>query len=103
VQDTHNSDLSSIANVVLPSATFAEKEGTFTNINGFVQKTNRAVPCPAKAKPDLEILGGVAKAMGKPFETIEPDKLMDEISKNVKSFKNINYEKLGETGIKINN
>jgi len=28
---------------------------------------------------------------------------MDEISKNVKSFKNICYEKLGETGIKINN
>ena len=103
VQDTHNSDLSSIANVVLPSATFAEKEGTFTNINGFVQKTNRAVPCPAKAKPDLEILSGVAKAMGRPFETIEPDKVMDEISKNVKSFKNISYEKLGETGIKINN
>jgi len=32
---------------------------------------------------------------------VEPDKVMDEISKNVKSFKNISYEKLGENGIKI--
>lgn len=101
VQDAHITDLSSIANVALPSATFAEKDGTFTNINGIVQKINRAVPSPAQAKPDLEILGGVAKAMGKPFHSIEPDKVMNEISKNVKSFKNVSYEKLGETGIKI--
>ncbi|HJP19634.1 MAG TPA: molybdopterin-dependent oxidoreductase [Nitrospinota bacterium] len=101
LQDTHNSELSSVANVVLPSATFAEKEGTFTNINGFVQKADRAVPCPAQAKPDLEILSGVAKALDKPFDSVEPDKVMDEISKNVKSFKNISYEKLGENGIKI--
>lgn len=101
VQDTHNTDLSSIANVVLPSATFAEKDGTFTNINGIVQKINRAVPCPDQAKSDLEILGGVAKAMEKSFKTIEPDKVMDEIAKNVARFKNVSYEKLGETGIKI--
>ena len=61
----------------------------------------RAVPCPAQAKPDLEILSGVAKALDKPFDSVEPDKVMDEISKNVKSFKNISYEKLGENGIKI--
>lgn len=101
LQDAHSSDLSSIADVVLPSATFAEKDGTFTNISGIVQKINKAVPSPGDAKTDLEIIGSVAKSLGKPFESIEPEKVMEEIAKNIKEYKNVSYDKLGETGIKI--
>jgi len=100
-QDTHLTDLCSVANVVFPSATFAEKEGTFTNINGRVQKINMAVPPPGEARSDLEIFGEAAKAMGRPFDSVEPTMIMEEISKNVKGFKKVSYDKLGDTGIKI--
>jgi len=101
VQDTHLSDLCSVANVIFPSATFAEKEGTFTNINGRVQKINMAVPPPDKAKSDLEIFGEVARTLGKPFDSVEPAMVMEEIALNVKGFKKVSYDKLGDTGIKI--
>ncbi len=101
LQDTHISELCSVANVVFPAATFAEKEGTFTNIKGIVQKIYQAITPPGQGKTDLEILSGVAEALGKPFDSAEPDKIMGEIAKNVKSFKNVSYDKLGETGIKI--
>ena len=101
LQDTQLTELTTAADVVFPSSTFAEKDGTFTNINGIVQKVNKVVPLPGKAKADLEILGGVAEAMGKPFESLKSKEIMDEISKNIKSFKNVSYEKLGEEGIKL--
>ncbi len=94
VQDTHRTDLCSEADVVFPSALFAEKEGTFTNINGFVQKLNPAFPPPGQAKTDLEILAGAARAFGKPFESTEPARIMAEISDRFRSFKNIGYDKL---------
>ncbi len=101
LQDTHITDLCSIANVVFPSATFAEKEGTFTNLNGMVQKINRAIPAPDQARPDLDIFGDVAKVLGDPFGSVGPEKVMEEIARNEKSFKNVSYDKLGDTGIKI--
>lgn len=101
LQDTHITDLCSIANVVLPSATFVEKEGTFTSINNIVQKINPAFPPPDEARPDLEIFGGAAKTMGKPFDSVEPDKVMEEMAKNVKNFKKVSYADLGNSGIKI--
>lgn len=102
LQDTHITDLCSIANVIFPSATFAEKDGTFTSIHGFVQKINRAVPPPDQAKPDLEILCKAAKALGKPFDSSEPHEVMNEIARNVGSYEGVSYDKLNDTGIKIN-
>ena len=101
VQDTHVTELTSLAHVTFPSATFAEKEGTFTNINGIVQKVNPAVPPPGLALPDLDIFGGLAEAIGNPFETVEPGKIMDEIAKQTKPYREINYATLGETGKQI--
>lgn len=101
VQDTHSTELTSIAHVTFPAVTFAEKEGTFTNINGIVQKLNPAIPPLGLGKPDLDIFGGLAEAMGKPFDTVEPEKIMDEIAQCVKPFQGISYDTLGEAGRRI--
>ncbi|MBZ5554939.1 MAG: NADH-quinone oxidoreductase subunit NuoG [Acidobacteriia bacterium] len=52
------------AHVVLPSASFAEKEGTITNCGGQVQRLQRAVLPPGEAKSDLEIIVDLARACG---------------------------------------
>ncbi len=52
------------ADVILPAATFTEKEGTATNIEGRVQKLNRIKPPPGQARPDWLILEDISIAMG---------------------------------------
>ena len=55
VQDTMLTETAKLAHVVLPAAHFGEKEGTYTNRQGRVQKLNAAVICPDGARQDSEI------------------------------------------------
>jgi NADH-quinone oxidoreductase chain G len=52
------------AHVVLPAASFAEKEGTMTNCGGQVQRLQRAVLPPGEAKSDLDMIVDLARACG---------------------------------------
>ncbi|HKO12176.1 MAG TPA: nitrate reductase [Acidobacteriaceae bacterium] len=65
VQDGfHPTPTSELADVVLPAATWGEKEGTYTNSERRVSKVNRAVAAPGEAKPDFEIFLAVARQLG---------------------------------------
>ena len=57
VMDYRMSETAKKAHVVLPGCTWVEKEGTFTNLDGWVSKLNPAISAPAHARPDFEILG----------------------------------------------
>jgi NADH-quinone oxidoreductase subunit G len=63
VQDMFLTETGSQADVVLPAASAYEKSGTVTNITGEVQRLKRAVEVMG-AKPDLEIMGFLAREMG---------------------------------------
>jgi predicted molibdopterin-dependent oxidoreductase YjgC len=52
VQDIFMTETAAVADVVLPSACFAEKDGTFTNTERRVQRIRKAVPAPGQAKTD---------------------------------------------------
>ncbi|MBI5359126.1 MAG: (2Fe-2S)-binding protein [Planctomycetes bacterium] len=56
VQDTHSSALTEKAHLVLPSCTYAEKNGAFTNEQGMEQKFNRLIDPAGAAEPDNIIL-----------------------------------------------
>ncbi|MEN8149736.1 MAG: molybdopterin-dependent oxidoreductase [Planctomycetota bacterium] len=56
VMDFRMSETAKKAHVVLPGCTWVEKEGTFTNCDGWVSKVNPAISAPAHARPDFEIL-----------------------------------------------
>jgi NADH-quinone oxidoreductase subunit G len=56
VMDARMTETAKKADVVLPGAMWAEKEGTITNIDGWVSKLNQAIRPPAAARPDFEIL-----------------------------------------------
>ena len=51
VQDTKLTETAKLAHVVLPATHFGEKEGTYTNRKGRVQKLNAAVIAPEGALP----------------------------------------------------
>ncbi|MDF2461032.1 MAG: nitrite reductase [Candidatus Saccharibacteria bacterium] len=64
VADYFMSETAAIADVVLPSAQFAEEDGTMTNLEGRVIRRNKAVPPPSGSRTDLEILAELAKRLG---------------------------------------
>ena len=53
------------ADVILPAATYAEKDGTFANLEGRVQRTRTAVPPPGEARVDWQIISALAEVSGK--------------------------------------
>src|SRR5690242_5601923 len=63
VQDMFLTETAQRADVVLPAASAYEKNGTVTNVCGEVQRLKRAISTIG-TKPDLEIIGLIAKEMG---------------------------------------
>jgi NADH-quinone oxidoreductase subunit G len=73
------------ADVVLPAASAYEKFGTLTNVCGEVQRLKRALEVMG-TKPDLEIFGLIAKAMGLDLGLWNPDSVFEEIRKTVRGY-----------------
>ncbi len=63
VQDIFLTETAELADVVLPAASFAEKDGTFTNTERKVQRVRRAIPPPGEARDDLSIINMVSNRM----------------------------------------
>ena len=60
-QDIFFNETNVYADVILPAASFAEKDGTFTNSDRRVQRVRGAVPAPGQARADWEILADLAQ------------------------------------------
>lgn len=97
VQDIFLSDTAEFAHVILPAASFAEKDGTFTNTERRVQKIRAAVPPPGEAKPDYEIICGLSKLMGYPMDYRAAHEIMEEIAILTPSYGGILHHRL-DTG-----
>jgi formate dehydrogenase alpha subunit len=79
VQDMFLTETARLADVVLPAASFAEKEGTFTNFEGRVQRVQKAIAPLGESLPDWEIILRLAYKMGSPMPYSSPQQIMDEI------------------------
>jgi formate dehydrogenase major subunit len=64
VQDIFLTETAYLADVILPASSFAEKTGTFTNTDRFVQLGRQALNPPGKARQDLEIIIDLASQLG---------------------------------------
>ncbi len=120
------------AEVVFPAATFAEKNGTLVNFNGVIQRIRPAVATVEldraldgmsmsrldkfgtkydkwaqgskyDARPTWKILTGLASALGAKYKYQMAEDVFEELASAVEEFKGINYDDIGETGIKIKN
>jgi len=100
VQDIFMSETAQLADVVLPSASFAETDGTFTNTDRRVQRVRKAVEPIGKSKPDWEITCQLAQKMGtKGFDFQDPSQIMDEMSTLTPSYGGISFKRLENGGI----
>jgi len=99
VQDIFLSDTAKLADVVLASASFAEKDGTFTNTERKVQMVHKAVVSPGEARQDWEIICDLSSRMGYPMTYQNSKAIMKEIARVTPSYAGITYSRLEKEDI----
>jgi formate dehydrogenase alpha subunit len=100
VQDIFFSQTARLADLVLPAASFAEKDGTFTNTERRVQLVHRAIDPISDSRPDWQIVCQIAQKLGvKGFDFEHPSQIMDEIARLVPAYGGISHERLERGGI----
>ncbi len=87
--------MSEPATYVLPSATYIEKEGTFTNFEGRVQKFTKVLEPLGQARSEWEILIDLARELGHPLSYASAEEIFHEMTLTIPFFKGLSYEKLG--------
>jgi NADH-quinone oxidoreductase subunit G len=87
VQDMFLTETAQQADIVLPAASAYEKNGTVTNVTGEIQRLKRAINTMG-AKPDLEIMGFIAREMGAAAAVGPwlPDVVFEEIRKTIHGY-----------------
>lgn len=98
VQDIFLTQTCEYADVVLPAASFLEKEGTFTNTERRVQLVRKVVEPPGDALPDWRILQRLASKMGVDWEYDDAWDILDEMASVTPQYAGISRERLEETG-----
>jgi len=99
VQDIFLTETAQMADVVLPSTSFAEKEGTFTNTERRVQRVRKIVDAPGEAKADWEIISELSTKMGYPMKYSSAKEIFDEVIKVTPSYAGMTYERLEKEGL----
>jgi len=99
VQDIFLTETAELADVVLPAAAFAEKEGTFTNTERRVSRVRKAIEPPGMAKTDAEIIAELSSRMGYKMEYNSARDVFEEIRQVTPSYRGITYERLEKEGI----
>ncbi len=119
VQDLFLTETARLADVVLPAATYAEKDGTFTNTERRVQRVRRALTPPGNALADWEIIAAIAQRVSaklaerasngdghlvRPssygyWEYRTAEEIFDELAALTPSYAGINYGRLERGGL----
>jgi formate dehydrogenase alpha subunit len=106
VQDLFLHETAERAHVFLPAASFAEKEGTFTNSERRVQRVRCALPPPGQARPDWWITAELAKRLGRrlgrpvdaQFDYREAGEIFDEMAGLVPFLSGLSHARLDREG-----
>lgn len=105
VSDFFLSETAEFADVVLPSAQWAEEEGTMTNLEGRVILRKRAMNPPAEVRSDAEILSSLADRMGfSQYFPHQPEEIFDELRRasagGAADYSGITYQRIqNEDGV----
>jgi len=94
VQDIFLTETAELADVVLPAASFAEKDGTYTNTERRVQLARKAIDPPGKARADWEIIADLLARLGLRADYPDTASVMREINALTPSYAGITYERL---------
>jgi NADH-quinone oxidoreductase subunit G len=130
VNSPSENETTQLADVVLPSSSYAEKNGTFTNFQGRVQRIRPSVATLEQdraldgfamsrldkfgsafdrwakglkrdIRPNWRIIAGIATLMGVKYKYATSEDVFNEIAASVESFKGMSYRKIGNKGMML--
>ena len=100
VQDIVPTATSELAHVVLPAASYAEKDGTFTSTERRVQRVRKAIEPIGHSKADWEILCEIAARAGyRGMRYNSPAEILDEIARVTPIYGGISFDRIDEVGL----
>jgi len=94
VSDIFLTETAEFADVVLPAASFAEKDGTFTSTERRIQRIRKAVSPPGASKPDWQIMCELSSRMNYPMDCESPAEIMEEIAMLTPIYGGVYYDRL---------
>ena len=89
----------SYASVVLPVSGPAESDGSYTNLEGRVQRMRKVLTPPGDSKPAWKIFSEIGLRKSQSTPLFSPEEIMDQISKSYPLFKNVSYDNLPVEGV----
>ncbi len=99
VQDMFMTEIGNYAHVILPGASFAEKDGTFTNMERRVQRVRKAIFPIGEARVDWKILCDLSIRMGYLMDYQNSAEIMEEIAALIPIYSNMTYPNLEKGGV----
>lgn len=97
-QDLFLNETSRFADVILPAACFAEKDGVFTNSDRRVQRVRQAVSPPGEARADWQIVCEIARRVGYPMDYASPAEVYAEMASLSPKFAGISHARIEVEG-----
>ncbi|MGE5189721.1 MAG: molybdopterin-dependent oxidoreductase, partial [Gemmatimonadota bacterium] len=95
---TNEGAVAAAAHAVMPSASFAERGGTFTNFAGRVQRFWPGFPPRGKARADVEIVAALANRLGADWRFAGEAAVFRALAASCRPFAGMTYESLGDQG-----
>jgi formate dehydrogenase major subunit len=97
VQDIFLNETAKYAHILLPGASFLEKDGTFTNAERRISRVRKVMP-PLAGYADWEVTQLLSNALGYPMNYKHPEEIMNEIAALTPTFSGVTYEKIDRLG-----
>jgi formate dehydrogenase alpha subunit len=98
VQEIFMTATARMADLVLPAAAWAEKDGSYTSMERRVQWIDQAVPPVGEAKEGLWIINEIGKRMGLDLKGERADEVLKEINRTVPQYGGMTRERISEVG-----
>lgn len=100
VQNLNMGETAKLADVFLPAACYAEKEGTFTNTERRVQRVRKAIDPPGQCRSDWQIIQDIANRVGDyKFEYTCAEDIWNDLRNVAPAFTGITYERIDKVGL----
>lgn len=96
---TNNNSTSLAADFVLPAASYAETDGTFTNFQGRVQRIRKAVEPLGHSRAAWKILAQLSTELGQKTNYPNAEAVFNELVKENTAFKELTYKTVGKSGV----
>lgn len=97
-QGSNHSEFADSSSIVLAASPYSEKEGTFTNFQGRVQRFSPAVKAMGESRPSVEILRDLAGLLGLHIPSAKPYDVFEDLARAMSPFANMNYNTIGMSG-----